>query len=43
MSEVRKKYDMKAIKVHDISPVFVFHEYDGLEYVVTGPGFDKEG
>lgn len=43
LKNVREKFDMKAVMVHEIRPCFICEDYEGFEYVVTGPGFDKKG
>lgn len=42
LKEVRERLDMKAVMVHEIKPKFLCNDYGGMEYVVTGPGFDKD-
>lgn len=42
LKQVREKVDMKKIMVHEIRPRFICGIYEGMEYIVTGPGFDRK-
>lgn len=43
LKQVQEELDMKAITVHEIEPRFICEDYSGMEYAVSGPGFNKEG
>ena len=40
--EIRNRYDMKAVKVHEIRPNFYYGEFAGMKLFCTGPGFNNE-
>ena len=42
INEMRKQFDFKKVMVYSIKPTFTFNEYDCLEFVVTGPGFERK-
>lgn len=41
LKKVRETLDMRAVMVHEIRPYFIGGDFDGFEYIVTGPGIDR--
>ena len=44
IKKITEKFDMKAVKVHSIGPLFESYgdEYYGIELVVSGPKIPKD-
>lgn len=42
LKEVLEKFDLRAVKVHEITPCLDGFIFEGFEFVVSGPRFDEK-